>query len=147
MPTTEVILLMPMARHEKLCWREDRTSRIVSNKLKRAGLVVLLLSMTPQCSGMARSGGSAPGGACTWVLSLWASTPASNKATCKNYPAEISFRGRRGLGMVHECRLSGFCKQAPLPLNQGHSVEMAMAVCYLTVAWEGFWFLPWPSLR
>lgn len=33
--------------------------------------------------------------------------------------------------MVHEHRLSDLCRQALLPLNQGCSVGMAVAVCSL----------------
>lgn len=39
--------------------------------------------------------------------------------------------GTMELGMVHECRLLGLCRQTPLPLNQGCSVGMAMTVCSL----------------
>ena len=120
-----------MACHEKLCWREDRSSRMASNELNKAGFSCPPLKYNTQCSEKARSGGSAPGGACTWIFSLRACIPASDKATCRNYPAEISFRGTRERGMVHECRLSDLCKQAPLPLNQGCSVGMAVAVCSL----------------
>jgi len=86
---------------------------------------------------MARSFGSIPAGACTLVPSLQACIPASDKATCRNHPTGISFRGRRELEMVQERRLSGLCKQAPLPLNQGCSVGVAAAVCSLAHASMG----------
>lgn len=72
--------------------------------------VLVVLKYNAQCSEMARSGRSAPGGACMWVLSLRACIPASDKATCRNHPAEISFRSTRELGVVHEHRLLNLCR-------------------------------------
>lgn len=107
------------------CHKKDRSSGTAPNEMSRAGFRCPPPKYSSPLLQDGKSSGSAPRGACMQVLFLRHCISARGQDTCRNSPAEASFRGNWGWCMNSG---SGSPQQALLPLNPGCLMGMAVTV-------------------